>query len=192
MKKFYFFILLIFFSFSNNSTIKKYNIDDLFFNQIDLTDRTACICFKLDDYLSKDSTFYVYAQTDNSYARMNKTIHYNFLESCDSKDTCDDIYLNNYLENNDRTIDIDGFAGFNYEYKFIVNDENKKAILIQYNDFTGEEFTLTYSAFKQKSGLIVIIVLIGLLMICNVVALICIYKEKKDEYNEEDNDSFDD
>ena len=68
----------------------------------------------------------------------------------------------------------------------------KKAILIQYNDFTGEEFTLTYLAFKQKSGLIVIIVLIGLLMICNVVALICIYKEKKDEYNEEDNDSFDD
>ena len=81
MEKFYFFVLIIFLSFSNNSIIKKYNVDDLFLKQIDLTDRTACICFKLDDNLSKDSTFYIYAQTDNGYARINKTIHYNRLKN---------------------------------------------------------------------------------------------------------------
>ena len=154
MEKLFYIILLTLLIFSHNSKIKKYNLDKTKLSII-LSDITACICITLDDY-KINNTFYLTEISNDKNSKIDKTLYYNYIESCDSKDTCDDIYINNYIENNDRDYEIDSITGFGYEYKFNFKPEkeNQKAILIYYKDFTGKEFTMNYVTMDNKRTII--------------------------------------
>ena len=180
MAKLFFFILLIFSILTNSSTVKKYKGETSFFNPIlTLKDRTACICYDLD--LSKNSSFYLNFGCSEIGSKMDKTLYYNFIESCDSKDTCDDIYLNNFKENNDRGIEQETNYGFTFEYEFILEDENKKALLVQYKDFIGEQLIINYLNVNTKvQNLSIVVAIFGIFTLANILPLICIRK-KKDE-----------
>ena len=141
-----FFIFIMLFILTKSSTIKKYNADDLIDGiLIELKDRAACICHSMDKMGFVKKKFYIGIKSNDKNAKIDKTLYYKFMESCDSKDTCDDIYLNNFIENNDRYMEIESVAGFKYEYEFINEDENQKALLIYYKDFTGEKVIIEYA-----------------------------------------------
>ena len=180
MEKLFFFIILISSTLRNSSAVKKYKGETGIFNSyFSLKDRTACICYDLD--LSKDSSFYLNFACPEIGSKMDKTLYYNFIESCDSKDTCDDIYLNNFIENNDRGMEQETNFGFAFEYEFKFEDENKKALLVQYKDFIGDELIINYlnvnTKVKNISWIFSLFVFIAIL---NIILLLCIRK-KKDE-----------
>ena len=104
------------------------------------------------------------------------------MNSCDSQKTCDDIYSGNYSKNIDLTSDIEGILGFHLEYRFNIPDENKKALLIQYKNFTGEELTFQYTFAKEKSAMaIVLMVFAFLITIINPFLIISTRKSLKDK-----------
>ena len=181
MMKFFFIILISFFSFSKTSKVKKYNVEESF-NRfiIELNDTTACVCFKLDN-LKKYKNFYLRADCDDINSKIDKTLYYNYIYSCDSKTTCDDIYLNNYLENNNRIFEIQNSAGFINEYIFNMPDENKNAILIQYKNFTGETFTIqNIGKFNSRlTYIIVLVICVVSIMIIHIIFYIILYKDTK-------------
>ena len=178
MEKLFFFLILISNILTNSPTVKKYNGKASFFSfGLTLNDRTACICYDLD--LSKDSTFYLNFACAEIGSKMDKTLYYNFIESCDSKDTCDDIYLNNFIENNDRGIEQETNYGFTFEYEFKLEDENKKALLVQYKDFIGDELIIYYLKINTKVfGGSLLICGFGFFAILNIIWLLCMRKNE--------------
>ena len=161
--------LLTLFIFSKGSNIKKYNIETGFNGLMtNLKDTTACVCFKL-DYFKNYKNFHIKVFCNDNNAKIDKTLYYNYIDSCDSKTTCDDIYLNNYLENNNRTIEIESITGFVHEYKFNKNN-SRNAILVQYKNFTGKSFTLQSTALNSR---ITYMILLGLMLAFVAIANIC-------------------
>ena len=181
MVKYFLIALASLFMISNNYKIKKYNVEEIFFTKaIELKDKTACVCFDLDN-LNKNSTFYLKETCDDINSKIDTTLYYNYIESCDSKTTCDEIYLNNYLENNDRTIEIDNKAGFVYEYKFEYKDESRKAILVQYKNFEGEKLIMQRLQVNSRIGVITVFgILLGLYSFVNILIAVLIYKWQKE------------
>ena len=181
MVKYFLIALASLFMISNNYKIKKYNVEEIFFTkEIELKDKTACVCFDLDN-LNKNSTFYLKETCDDINSKIDTTLYYNYIESCDSKTTCDEIYLNNYLENNDRTIEIDNKAGFVYEYKFEYKDESRKAILVQYKNFEGEKLIMQLLKMNSRIGVIIVFgILLGLYSFVNILMAVFIYKQQKE------------
>ena len=177
-----FFILIISIIFSNCSKIKKYNTDLNIFT-IKKAKTSACVCFDLQDrFLWGSKTFYLIAESGDKNARIDKTLYYNFMNSCDSQKTCDDIYSGKYSKNIDLTSDIEGILGFHLEYRFNIPDENKKALLIQYKNFTGEELTFQYTFAKEKSAMaIVLMVFAFLITIINPFLIISTRKSLKNK-----------
>ena len=181
MVKYFLIALASLFMISNNYKIKKYNVEEIFFTKlIELKDKTACVCFDLDN-LNKNSTFYLKETCDDINSKIDTTLYYNYIESCDSKTTCDEIYLNNYLENNDRIVEIENKAGFSYEYKFEYNDESKKAILVQYKNFKGEKFIMVQQTLNSRTqALICFAIFLGALSLVNIYISFYIYKCQKE------------
>ena len=168
MEKLFYIILLTLLIFSHNSKIKKYNLDKTKLSII-LSDITACICITLDDY-KINNTFYLTEISNDKNSKIDKTLYYNYIESCDSKTICDDIYLNNYEENNNRIEEIESIAGFNYQYKFTYEDENKKAILVRYKNFNGKQFIMQFTFFTLRISYIITIgILSGMLIIYDLI-----------------------
>ena len=170
-------ILLTLFIFSKGSNVKKYNVEKGFNAvMLELNDTTACICYKLDDY-EKYKNFYIKVNCNYNNAKIDKTLYYNYIDSCDSKTTCDDIYLNNYLENNNRTIEIESITGFVHEYKF--NKSNaRNAILVQYKNFTGESFTLQSTALNSRiTYMIALGIMLTGVVIGNIIIIIFLSKK---------------
>ena len=156
-----FFILIISIIFSNCSKIKKYNTD-LNILTIKKAKTSACVCFDLQDrFLLGSKTLYLIAESGDKNARIDKTLYYNFMNSCDSQKTCDDIYSGNYSKNIDLTSDIEGILGFHLEYRFKIPDESKKALLIQYKNFTGEELKFLYNLTKEKSVMTIVLMILA-------------------------------
>ena len=171
-------ILLTLFIFSKGSNVKKYNVEKGFNAvMLELNDTTACICYKLDDY-EKYKNFYIKVNCNYNNAKIDKTLYYNYIDSCDSKTTCDDKYLNNYLENNNRTIEIESITGFVHEYKF--NKSNaRNAILVQYKNFTGESFTMQCIPLKSRISYMIVLGLgLAFIIIINICFSIYTYKKK--------------
>ena len=170
MVKYFLIALASLFMISNNYKIKKYNVEEIFFTKlIELKDKTACVCFDLDN-LNKNSTFYLKETCDDINSKIDTTLYYNYIESCDSKTICDDIYLNNYEENNNRIEDIESIAGFSYQYKFTYEDENKKAILVRYKNFNGKQFIMQFTFFTLRISYIITIgILSGMLIIYDLI-----------------------
>ena len=181
MVKYFLIALASLFMISNNYKIKKYNVEEIFFTKaIELKDKTACVCFDVDN-LNKNSTFYLKETCDDINSKIDTTLYYNYIESCDSKTTCDEIYLNNYLENNDRTIEIDNKAGFVYEYKFEYKDESRKAILVQYKNFEGEKLIMQYLRVNSRIGVITAFgILLGIYSFGHILIAVFIYKWQKE------------
>ena len=178
-----FYILLISIIFSNCSKIKKYNTD---WNSYTVkgAKKSACVCFDLEKFNVYDSeTIYIHSKSDDKNARIDKTLYYNFMNSCDSQKTCDDIYSGNYSKNIDLTSDIEGILGFHLEYRFNIPDENKKALLIQYKNFTGEELTFQFAIAKNKSTMTIIIMIMSFIMIIFNIFLIKITKKSLKDKN---------
>ena len=178
-----FFILIISIIFSNCSKIKKYNTD---WNSYTVkgAKKSACVCFDLQDrFLLGSKTFYLIGKSGDKNARIDKTLYYNFMNSCDSQKTCDDIYSGNYLKNIDLTSDIEGIFGFHFEYRFKIPDESKKALLIQYKNFTGEELTFQFAIAKNKSAITIIIMIMSFIMIIFNIFLIKITKKSLKDKN---------
>ena len=177
-----FFILIISIIFSNCSKIKKYNTD---WNSYTVkgAKKSACVCFDLQDrFLLGSKTFYLIGKSDDKNARIDKTLYYNFMNSCDSQKTCDDIYSGNYSKNIDLTSDIEGILGFHLEYRFNIPDESKKALLIQYKNFTGEELKFLYTFAKEKSLIAISLIFIAFLItIINPFLIISTRKSLKDK-----------
>ena len=170
--------LLTLFIFSKGSNVKKYNVEKGFNAvMLELNDTTACICYKLDDY-EKYKNFYIKVNCNYNNAKIDKTLYYNYIDSCDSKTTCDDIYLNNYLENNNRSIEIETYTGFVHEYKF--NKSNaRNAILVQYKNFTGESFTMQCIPLKSRISYMIVLGLgLAFIIIINICFSIYTYKKK--------------
>jgi len=181
MVKYFLIALASLFMISKNSKVKKYNVEETFFTRnIELSDKTACVCFKLDN-LNNNSIFHLKENCDDTNSKIDTTLYYNYIESCDSKTTCDEIYLNNYLENNDRTIEIDNKAGFVYEYKFVYKDESRKAILVQYKNFEGEKLIMQRLQVNSRIGVITVFgILLGLYSFVNILIAFLIYKWQKE------------
>ena len=156
-----FYLLLISIIFSNCSKIKKYNTDLIIFT-IKKAKASACVCFDFEKFNFDDSeTIYIHSKSDDKNARIDKTLYYNFMNSCDSQKTCDDIYSGNYSKNIDLTSDIEGILGFHLEYRFKIPDESKKALLIQYKNFTGEELKFLYNLTKEKSVMTIVLMILA-------------------------------
>ena len=178
-----FYLLLISIIFSNCSKIKKYNTDLIIFT-IKKAKASACVCFDFEKFNFDDSeTIYIHSKSDDKNARIDKTLYYNFMNSCDSQKTCDDIYSGNYSKNIDLTTDIEGILGFHLEYRFNIPDESKKALLIQYKNFTGEELTFQFAIAKNKSAMTIIIMIISFIMIIFNIFLIKITKKSLKDKN---------
>ena len=177
-----FFILIISIIFSNCSKIKKYNTD---WNSYTVkgAKKSACVCFDLQDrFLWGSKTFYLTGESGDKNARIDKTLYYNFMNSCDSQKTCDDIYSGNYSKNIDLTTDIEGILGFHLEYRFNIPDESKKALLIQYKNFTGEELTFLYTFAKEKSAMAIVLMILAFsITIINPFLIISTRKSLKDK-----------
>ena len=170
--------LLILFIFSKGSNVKKYNIEKVLnVITINLKDTTACVCFKLDAFKNYKN-FHIKVNCNDNNAKIDKTLYYNYIDSCDSKTTCDDIYLNNYLENNNRSIEIETYTGFVHEYKF--NKSNaRNAILVQYKNFTGESFTMQCIPLKSRISYMIVLGLgLAFIIIINICFSIYTYKKK--------------
>ena len=167
MVKYFLIALASLFMISNNYKIKKYNVEEIFFTKaIELKDK---------------STFYLKETCDDINSKIDTTLYYNYIESCDSKTTCDEIYLNNYLENNDRIFEIENKAGFSYEYKFEYNDESKKAILVQYKNFKGEKFIMVLQTLNSRTqAIICFAIFLGALSLVNIYISFYIYKCQKE------------
>ena len=105
------------------------------------------------------------------------------MNSCDSQKTCDDIYSGKYSKNIDLTSDIEGILGFHLEYRFNIPDENKKALLIQYKNFTGEELTFQFAIAKNKSVMTIMIMILSFIMIIFNIFLIKITKKSLKDKN---------
>ena len=179
MAKNFLILLALLFIFSKSSNVKKYNVEQQGWSGtiIELNETTACVCFNLED-LKKNKYFHIKANCDDKNSKIDKTLYYNYLDSCDSNTTCDDIYLNNYSENNNRTIEIESITGFVHEYKF--NKENKNAILIQYKHFKGETFILQLASYNSRISYIIILsVCFGAFALANVCLSVSIYKRQK-------------
>ena len=175
--------LLTLFIFSKGSNVKKYNVEKGFNAvMLELNDTTACVCYKLDDY-EKYKNFYIKVNCNYNNAKIDKTLYYNYIDSCDSKTTCDDKYLNNYLENNNRSIEIESIAGFVHEYKF--NKENApNAILVQYKNFTGKSFTMLCMPLNSRiSYMIFLSIFVSFVVIGNIIISIYIFKHRKKYIN---------
>ena len=169
--------LLIFFIFSKGSNVKKYNVEKVLnIITINLKDTTACVCIKLDDFKNYKN-FHIKIFCNDNNAKIDKTLYYNYIDSCDSKTTCDDKYLNNYLENNNRTIEIESITGFVHEYKF--NKSNaRNAILVQYKNFTGESFTLQSTALNSRiTYMIALGIMLTGVVIGNIIIIIFLSKK---------------
>ena len=177
-----FYLLLISIIFSNCSKIKKYNTNLNIFT-IKKAKTSACVCFDFENINFDDSeTIYIHLKSDDKNARIDKTLYYNFMNSCDSQKTCDDIYSGNYSKNIDLASDIEGILGFHLEYRFKIPDENKKALLIQYKKFTGEELTYQYTFAKEKSAMAnALMVFAFLITIINPILIINKRKSLKDK-----------
>ena len=162
--------LLIIISCSN---VKKYNVNDMTpTNIIYLNDSTACVCYFLDGY-KKDSIFYILESCDDKNSKIDKILYYNFIESCDYKDTCDDVYLNKYSENYDKDIEIESVNGFRHQHKFKIEDEDKKAILLYYKKFIGKEFTMSFGTSTRRMALIIVIsMLAGVLIFFDAIIIL--------------------
>ena len=162
--------LLIIISCSN---VKKYNVNDKTpTNIITLNDSTACVCFFLDDY-KKDTIFYILETCDDKNSKIDKILHYNFIESCDYKDTCDDVYLNKYSDNYDKDFEIESVNGFRHQYKFKIEDENKKAILLYYKKFIGKEFNMSIGGSTRRMALIIVIsIFAGILIFVDAIIIL--------------------
>ena len=179
MAKNLFILLALLFIFSKSSNVKKYNVEQEGWNDIiiELNETTACVCFNLEE-VKRNKYFHIKANCDDKNSKIDKTLYYNYLDSCDSNTTCDDIYLNNYSENNNRTIEIESITGFVHEYKF--NKENKNAILIQYKNFKGETFRLQLTSYNSRILYIIILsVFVGAFALANVCLSVSIYKRQK-------------
>ena len=177
-----FFILIISIIFSNCSKIKKYNTDLNIFT-IKKAKASACVCFDFEKFnFDGSETIYIHSKSDDKNARIDKTLYYNFMNSCDSQKTCDDIYSGNYSKNIDLTSDIEGILGFHLEYRFNIPDESKKALLIQYKNFTGEELTFLYTFAKEKSLMAIVLMILAFsITIINPFLIISTRKSLKDK-----------
>ena len=179
MSKNFLILLALLFIFSKSSNVKKYNVEQQGLNNIiiELNETTACVCFNLEE-VKRNKYFHIKANCDDKNSKIDKTLYYNYIDSCDSKTTCDDIYLNNYLENNNRSIEIETYTGFVHEYKF--NKSNaRNAILVQYKNFTGESFTMQCIPLKSRISYMIFLGLgLAFIIIINICFSIYTYKKK--------------
>ena len=166
-----FFILLILLVFYNCEELKKYNVEP--FKTIEINDSSACICFKLGEEQKKENPIYVFTKSDVEKSQMEKALYYEFIDSCDSKNTCDENILSKLKENRELSADYENLYGFYYEFKFNLDDEKHRALYVQYKGFNGNTIILHYSDLNTKSVLfgtfiffVVIFAIIGAIIFC--------------------------
>ena len=153
-------ILIIYFVIVNSLRLKKYNVKPL--QKVNLEDESSCICFELDDDIKKDNNIYLNIYSEDKDAKMDKTLYYNYLEKCDNDEFCYENIYNNFTKKEDVYTERDVSDGFSFEYEFLIVDDKYRALMIQYNNFTGKELTMYYANYAGSQDLVIIIVtLIG-------------------------------
>ena len=179
MLKIFLFITLIFLLLSSclNSS-QPYIAKD--FETLEFNKSNACACFKIYESAENGTTFYLEVICKEIGAKIDKTLYYNFTETCDPND-CDE---NNYLysnKNNNRNLESEN-SGFYYEYIFEIVDSNKKFLKIQYKDFVGKRFTMQYIPFSMGTiflGLFILFLIILVIIAIIICFICCVYKKLK-------------
>ena len=174
-----FVILIISLVFKTNSNIIKVNVKPN--DEVILKDKSACVCFQLNDDIKKDNSFYLEVNSEDKGARIDKTIYYNYIDLCDSDDSCEDNTYINYNKNNDITIEKEDSDSFSYEYEFKLDNNKHRAFIIQYKDFTGKELKMKYTTHTQSDVVLIIVIIISSFFVLSTIVLIIIifYQRKR-------------
>ena len=158
------------------------------YDKIELNKGSACICFELPNDSKKGNSFYFQVICDETGAKIDKIIYYNFTETCNINECDYNSYL--YSKKNDKlSLDNEG-SGFYYEYKFEVEDDKNKYIKVQYKDFTGNKFTMQYIPLSMTSVFVTIFILFILFIVIIVCIICCICrcrKRKNEQFKENSN-----
>ena len=152
-------LLLITLFFSNSTQLENYIIEP--YQMRTFKDPSACVCLKLHADTKKESNpFYLTISADKqNEVKMDKDIYYKFKNSCDNLDACKEDTYKNLTINNNRNQDLTTTNSFYYEYIFNLDDNNHKALYIQYREFTGTEINIQYAPFSGASVLITFLVI---------------------------------
>ena len=174
------FILIISFLFSSCSIVKKYNITN--YNSIELKEESACLCFQLPKETQKDESFYLEMISEEKGAKIDKSLSYYFVDSCDNKKECDGNSYLFKLKNDKPNLETES-NGFYYEYLFKVDDNNHKGLMIFYKSFTGNKVTIHLVPFGMgdifKFLGIFVLILITFIILIIICCCKCCKRRKK-------------
>ena len=183
------FILLLSFIFSLNSDSKLSVYETKPYATIEFNESSACACFQLPDISKKGYTFYFQILCGEKDAKINKTLYYNFTETCDKNECDEQTYL--YSNKNENLNVNSEQEGFYYEYIFEVNGDDKKYLKIQYKDFKGKKVSMGYTPFSIGSILLTIFILFLTFLIIIIIIICCICRcIKKSMTNQENNREY--
>lgn len=174
-------LLLITLFFSNSTQLDTYIIEPYQMGTFKV--RSACVCLKLHADTKKESNpFYLTINADKQNdVKMDKDIYYEFKYSCDNLGECQENTYKSLNKNDNRNQDLTTTNSFYYEYKFDVDDDNHRALYIQYREFTGTEIKIQYAPFSGASVLITFLVILGIIIfiIIIIIIFVCRYCQKK-------------
>ena len=180
---------LLSFIFSLNSDSKLSVYETKPYATIEFNESSACACFQLPDISKKGYTFYFQILCGEKDAKINKTLYYNFTETCDKNECDEQTYL--YSNKNENLNVNSEQEGFYYEYIFEVNGDDKKYLKIQYKDFKGKKVSMGYTPFSIGSILLTIFILFLTFLIIIIIIICCICRcIKKSMTNQENNREY--
>ena len=186
------FILLLSFIFSLNVNYPFTTYIAKPFEKLHLNESKACACFKLSENLQKGDTFYLEVFSDEIEAKINKTLYYNFTDSCNQNECNENSYL--YSSKKEKPYSDIEENGFFYEYEFLVNDTNITFLKVQYIDFVGNKFSMQYIPINVGDFLRFSFLLFFLIIIIAVIIIIycickCFCRKKSPNLNPELNNA---
>ena len=167
-----FFVFIVSLLLINCKRINKVNVKAN--NEVTLKDKTACVCFKLNDDTKTDKSFYLNAYSKDKGARMDKTLYYKYLDICNSDDYCEDDSYIDFNKNDDIISETEDSDGFSFEYEFNLDDNKHRALIMQYKDFTGKELKMKFTSYIESKTVLIIIIVIGAVFALSTFVLIVV------------------
>ena len=114
------------------------------------------------------------------YTLFNQIRYYNYIDLCDTDDSCEDNTYINYNQNNNIISKKEDSNGFSYEYEFKLDNNKHRAFIIQYKDFTGKELKMKYTTHTQSDVVLIIVIIISsFFILSSIILIIIIFYQRK-------------
>ena len=170
-----FFWLLFFLYNSQIINLTVFQLKD--YESITIQKSSGLVCYELHKDIELNEDFYVQIFSDEKDKSINRTIYYNLTDiSCINLNNLPidfDNLASEFIYSIKKPTDYEEKYALFHEYKITKNKEKQKFMLMLFKDFTGEKFTLKYSAHSGLQVISVIIVIVILILIIIIIICVC-------------------